>query len=136
MLLCPLLTYTTFLEKYYRLFFKKKYFFCGIQTKAGTSCPAFVIYYIALGAACQNRHKRRVSSLRPGKEMLFAPKYNYRSSFASASICAVLSSFSAERMVTVVSVKVMFLLFSNIALIAFAAVGAQEPFSITPITRF
>ena len=47
----------------------------------------------------------------------------------------MLVSFSAERMVTVVSVKAMFLLFAKSSRIILAASGAQEPFSISPTVR-
>ena len=58
------------------------------------------------------------------------------SSLAMASIWALLSSFRAERIFTVVSVKVRFLLPSSILRMVLAARGAQEPFSIRPMVRF
>ena len=60
----------------------------------------------------------------------------YASSAASASIWARLSSLRAEKIFTVVSVKVRFLLPSSILVITLAATGAQEPFSIRPTVRF
>lgn len=58
------------------------------------------------------------------------------SSSAIASICARLSSLRAALTVTVVSSNVIFLDFSNFALITLAAVGAHVPFSMIPIVRF
>lgn len=63
-------------------------------------------------------------------------RYFAISSSASASICAMFSSFKAERICTVFSVKVRSLQLSNLARIAFAAMGAQEPFSIRATVRF
>ena len=60
----------------------------------------------------------------------------YASSLASASTCAVLSAFRAEKILTVVSVNVMFLPDSSILRMVLAAMGAQEPFSIRPTVRF
>ena len=58
------------------------------------------------------------------------------SSSAIASIWARLSSLSADMILTVVSVKVRFLLPSSILRMTLAAMGAQEPFSIRPTVRF
>ena len=57
----------------------------------------------------------------------------FASSSAIAESCARFSSVSAERIVTVVSVKVVFLQPSSIPRISFAAAGAHVPFSIRPI---
>ena len=60
----------------------------------------------------------------------------YASSPASFRSCSLFAPFTAERTVTVVSVNVMSLLFSNIPFITLAAIGAHEPFSIMPMVRF
>ena len=62
--------------------------------------------------------------------------YSRQSSFASSPSCSRFSADSAERMVTGVPTKVMFLLFSNMPFITLAASGAQEPFSISATVRF
>ena len=58
------------------------------------------------------------------------------SSSASFSSAASLSAFSADLIVTVVSVKVMFLDFSNMAFMSLPATGAQVPFSMIAMVRF
>ena len=46
---------------------------------------------------------------------------------------AVLSSFKLDLIVTIGSINVMFLELAKASLISFAAIGAQEPFSIMAI---
>ena len=58
------------------------------------------------------------------------------SSSASASIWARLASFSAERILTPCSAKVMFLQPSSMARMPLAAIGAQLPFSMKATVRF
>ena len=58
----------------------------------------------------------------------YSDKSQPANSSASFSSVASLSAFSADLIVTVVSVKVMFLDFSNMAFISLPATGAQVPF--------
>ena len=60
----------------------------------------------------------------------------YINSSASASSCITFSSLTADLICTVFCANVMFLLFSSILIIVFAAVGAHEPFSISATVRF
>ena len=62
---------------------------------------------------------------------------NYlQSSLANASSWALLASFKADLIVTVVSVNVRFLLFSKSPRMTLAATGIQLPFSIKATVRF
>ena len=62
--------------------------------------------------------------------------YAFTISSASAFIAERLSSFSADLIVTEFSARQMSFISENVSAIFFAAIGAQEPFSIKKTLRF